>query len=54
LTICPIDLSLVDRKMLTKEARKWLNKYHRLVRRKLSRKLDPETRAFLKELTRKV
>ncbi|MCU0799303.1 MAG: aminopeptidase P family protein [Candidatus Thermoplasmatota archaeon] len=54
LTLCPIDLSLVDRKMLTKEERKWLNEYHRLVRRKLSRKLDPETRAFLKELTRKV
>lgn len=54
LTLCPIDLSLVNKKLLTKEERKWLNVYHRLVRRKLSRKLDPETRAFLKELTRTV
>ena len=54
ITMCPIDRDLVDPKLLTKEERRWLNDYHREVYRKLSRRLDPDVRSFLKERTRRI
>jgi Xaa-Pro aminopeptidase len=47
LTLCPIDTKLVDVKLLTAGERRWLNDYHRGVRRTLSPFLEASTRAWL-------
>ncbi|MEM0898796.1 MAG: aminopeptidase P family protein [Pseudomonadota bacterium] len=36
LTLCPIDRRLIDRKMLVPSERRWLNRYHATVKRKLT------------------
>jgi Xaa-Pro aminopeptidase len=52
LTLCPIDLRLIDRKLLTATERKWLNQYHQLVYRKLNRHLDTDHKNWLLRATR--
>ncbi|CAL7963087.1 Xaa-Pro aminopeptidase [Alphaproteobacteria bacterium] len=47
LTIAPIDLSLVDFNKMNREEADWLNKYHDIVKEKLSPHLDHSEKAFL-------
>ncbi|RLF65446.1 MAG: aminopeptidase P family protein [Thermoplasmata archaeon] len=54
ITLCPIDLRLVDEELLTEEERKWLNDYHRKVREELSPLLDEDHVRWLSERTRAV
>lgn len=51
-SLCPIDLRLVDRKMLQPEERDWLNRYHERVRKTLSKHLDRDHRRWLQRATR--
>ncbi|WP_053186315.1 aminopeptidase P family protein [Sunxiuqinia dokdonensis] len=54
LTLCPIDLKLVDRKLLSEEELDWLNQYHRKVLKTLSPLLEKEQVDFLKKLTTEI
>jgi len=47
LTLCPIDVSLVDPRSLTDAHRKWLNAYHRRVKAELSPLLSAGDRKWL-------
>ena len=51
LTLCPIDTAPIDTGMLTDEELEWLNRYHQMVREKLSPYLDDEEKAWLREAT---
>ncbi len=51
LTLCPIDTSLIEIKLLTKEEKKWLNNYHKRVYHEISPLLTEGLRNFLSELT---
>jgi len=46
LSFAPIDRKLINKNMLTKEEIIWVNKYHRLVRKKIYRYLDEETKKW--------
>ena len=54
ITLAPIDVDLVEPKLLTQEERDWLNAYHARVREQLSPLVDDETRAWLAKATRAV
>ena len=54
ITLAPIDLDLVEPKLLTEEERAWLNAYHKRVRETLSPLVDDETRAWLEKATRAI
>ncbi|HXM00490.1 MAG TPA: aminopeptidase P family protein [Rhizomicrobium sp.] len=54
ITWAPIDLDLVEPKLLTDDERKWLNAYHATTREKLSALVDGETRAWLEKATRSI
>lgn len=54
LTLFPIDLTLVDEKMLSPEEKKWLNEYHEEVYEKISPKLNDEEKTWLHEKCGKV
>lgn len=49
LTLAPIDTRPIEKKLLTKEERGWLNAYHKRVLREIGPKLDAKTRAWLKK-----
>jgi len=51
LTLAPIDLALVDWKLLTKSELLWLNSYHDRVRKMLAPLVDAETSAWLDMVT---
>lgn len=51
LTLCPFDKNLIDKDLLSKEERTWLNTYHQKVFEKLSPSLDTNEKAWLKEKT---
>jgi len=53
-TWAPIDLDLVDIKLLTDGERAWLNAYHVTTREKLSPLVDDETRGWLVKATRAI
>jgi Xaa-Pro aminopeptidase len=53
-TLAPIDLRLIDVRVLTEPERAWLNTYHRRVRETLSPTLDPATRKWLAVATKAV
>ncbi|WP_020592580.1 aminopeptidase P family protein [Kiloniella laminariae] len=53
-TLCPIDLRLVDPSIMTEEEVSWLNDYHARVRRELTPLLDDEHKVWLEEVTRPV
>ncbi len=54
LTLAPIDLALVDVKLLSAAERAWLNTYHARVRAELSPLVDAKTKSWLKEATKKI
>ena len=54
LTMCPIDLNLIDKSLLNKEEIDYLNKYHKEVYEKLSPFLNEEEKNWLKEKTRAI
>jgi len=54
LTLCPIDLSVVDFSMLLPEEIEWINSYHRMVYERLAPHLDEEDLEWLKEATKPV
>ncbi len=54
LTLAPIDLALVDVKLLSVEEKSWLNAYHARARKELSPLLDAPTKRWLKEATVKI
>jgi Xaa-Pro aminopeptidase len=54
LTLTPIDLRLVDEKLLTEAERDWLNAYHKRVFREIGPLVKGEVKAWLKEATRAI
>ena len=54
LTFAPIDLSLVEPKLMDAEEIAWLNDYHARVRKTLSPRVDASTRAWLAQATRRL
>ena len=54
LTLCPIDLSLVEQKILTKSEIEWLNNYHKLVYNKLNKYFKSDMLKWFKNATRKI
>ena len=54
LTLCPYDLRLVDRTMLTAEEVKQINAYHAEVRNRLNPYLSPDEAQWLAERTRDI
>ena len=54
ISLAPIDLRLVEPKMLTEVEMAWLDAYHKRVRRMLSPLVDRRTRAWLTQATRAV
>ncbi len=53
-TLCPIDIRLVDRKLMEPAQVAWLNAYHKRVYDKLADKLDPTHRKWLKMRTKAI
>lgn len=51
LTLAPIDLRLVDKKLLTEAERDWLNAYHKRVWKEISPQLKGDAKAWLKDAT---
>ena len=54
LTVVPIDLRLIEPKLLTSEEKAWLNAYHADVRKALTPHLDGVERAWLRQATRPI
>ena len=54
LTLCPIDLRLIDESLLVTHERDWLNAYHKRVFREVGPSLKGEVKAWLKEATRPI
>lgn len=54
ITLCPIDTKPIAKKLLTKREIKWLNKYHKMVYRKLKSHLSKEEKAWLKSKTKSI
>jgi Xaa-Pro aminopeptidase len=54
ITLCPIELELIDPGLLTEEELDWLNRYHRRVYEQLSENLDREHREWLQKKTREI
>lgn len=54
LTLAPIDVRLIEQKMLSKIEINWLNNYHRMVWDKLSKHLESENKSWLKEATKAI
>ncbi len=54
LTLAPIDLRLVERKLMDADEIKWLDSYHARVRKALSPLVDPATRRWLADATRRL
>jgi Xaa-Pro aminopeptidase len=54
ITLAPIEVDLVEPKLLTAEERDWLNAYHARVREALTPLVDGETKAWLAKATRAV
>jgi Xaa-Pro aminopeptidase len=52
LTLAPIDLALVDARLLTEDETSWLNAYHRRVRETVSPIVDAKTADWIKTATR--
>jgi Xaa-Pro aminopeptidase len=52
LTLCPIDLRLVEQELLLPHERNWLNEYHKRVRDTLAPYLNADVQAWLTEATK--
>ncbi len=53
-TLCPINTTLVDKKLMSGEQVAWLNAYHKQVYRELAPRLDREHKTWLKKATRAI
>ena len=53
-SFAPIDLRLVETKLLSRDEKAWLNAYHAETRAKLAPLVDPATRKWLREATRRL
>jgi Xaa-Pro aminopeptidase len=51
LTLAPIDRSLVEPSLLTREEIAWLDAYHARVRREIGPSVDADTKAWLDTAT---
>jgi Xaa-Pro aminopeptidase len=54
LTLAPIDLSLIEPKLLDADEIAWLDAYHARVRKTLSPRVDAATRSWLAKATRRL
>jgi Xaa-Pro aminopeptidase len=54
ISFAPIDLRLVEKKLMSREEIAWLDAYHAETRAKLSPLVDPPTRKWLRKATRRV
>lgn len=54
LTVCPIDLEVIDASLLTPAEKAWLNNYHKTVFEKLSPYLQGEELEYLKQATTEI
>ncbi len=54
ITLCPIDLRLVDPAMLTSDEKSWLNEYHARVYRELTPHLEKSEADWLRQATRAI
>ena len=54
ITYVPFDLDAVDKTMLDDAEKQWLNDYHKLVYKKISRHLNSYERKYLRKMTRKI
>jgi Xaa-Pro aminopeptidase len=54
LTFAPIDLSLVEPKLLGEAERHWLNDYHAKVRDMHKGKVDADTQSWIDEATKAI
>lgn len=54
LTLAPIDLRLIDLKLMTADEVRWLNAYHARVRKTVSSLVDAATRRWLSDATRRL
>lgn len=54
LTLAPIDRTLIDKKLLSKEEREWLDDYHARVREVVGPQLSGEAKAWLEDVTKKL
>ncbi len=54
LTLCPIDLRLIDETLLLPPERDWLNAYHKRVFQQIGGELKGEDRAWLRDATRAI
>ncbi|MEO6014935.1 MAG: aminopeptidase P family protein [Devosia sp.] len=54
LTLAPIDLRLIDDRLLLQHERDWLNAFHKRVFREIGASLKGEVRAWLKDATRAI
>lgn len=54
LTLFPYDKNLIDRSMLTDDEVKQINEYHRMVRERLSPRLNAEEKAWLDDKTKEM
>ena len=52
MTYCHFERTLIDRRMLSKEEKDWINAYHAMVYEKLSPNLNQDVTSWLKEKTR--
>lgn len=52
LTLCPIDINLIDKTMLNNDEIQWLNDYHQTVYNKLHNYLNEEDKEWLKNATK--
>lgn len=53
-TLYPIDTTLIDKSLMTKEEKQWLNDYHQEVLEKLSAQLSPGEIGWLKKKCKKI
>jgi len=54
LTLCPVDISLIEMSLLDNKEKEWLNSYHRRVRDEIKPLLRKELHGFLDELTAEI
>ncbi|MGA9488133.1 MAG: M24 family metallopeptidase C-terminal domain-containing protein, partial [Methylocella sp.] len=54
ITLAPIDLALIEPKLLDAEEIAWINAYHARVRGQISTLIEPATRRWLQAATRRI
>ena len=54
ISLAPIDLRLIEPKLMDREEIDWLDAYHARVRETVSPLVDRETRAWLRQATRRI